>query len=163
MSFGTLFIIVVMGAVFFVASIPSLPSVVASHFSAEGVAGGFMPRDTYILFMGSVSLGLPLAIGVLLNQTHRLPISLINVPNRAYWLAPERADASRQYLARHGTLFAALLVVFMCFVHWQVIDANQTHPARLAGGRFIAGLVLFLLATVVWVGALYAHFRVPRT
>ncbi len=142
MSFGTLFIIVVMAAVFFVTSIQSLPSAVASHFGAGGIADGFMPRDAYILFMGSVSLGVPLAIGVLLSQTHRLPISLISIPNRLYWLAPERADASRRYLARHGTIFPALLVVFMCFVHWQVIDANQAHPARLAEGPFIAGLVL---------------------
>jgi hypothetical protein len=120
--------------VFLVASIPSLPAVVASHFSAGGVADGFMPRDMYVLFMGAVSLGLPLAIGALLSQMHRLPVSLINIPNRAYWLAPERADASRQYLARHGNVFMALLVAFMCFVHWQVVDANRTQPPRLAEG-----------------------------
>jgi serine/threonine-protein kinase len=113
--------------------------------------------------MAAVSLGLPLAIGALLSQMYRLPVSLINIPNRAYWLAPERADASRQYIARHGNVFMALLVAFMCFVHWQVVDANRTQPPRLEEGAFIAGLVLFLVASVVWAGILYARFRVPRT
>ncbi|HET7585854.1 MAG TPA: DUF1648 domain-containing protein [Gemmatimonadaceae bacterium] len=163
MSFGTLLVIVALGAVFFVASIPSLPSVVASHFGAGGVADGFMPRDTYIMFMSVVSLGVPLTVGVLLRQLRRIPVSLINIPNRDYWLAPERADASRQYLARHGTIFPALLVVFLCFVHWQVIGANRVHPARIAERPFIVGLVLLLLVTIVWVGALFAHFRRPRS
>jgi len=52
-----------------------------------------------------------------------------------------------------------LLVVFLCFVHWLVVKANTLQPPRLAVRSFIAGLLLFLVAAVVWLGTLLVHFR----
>jgi serine/threonine-protein kinase len=136
---------------------------VASHFVTDGAANGFMPKGVYISFMVLMALGLPLLMGILLGLGRHLPSSFINLPNRGYWLAPERIEATREYLGRQSRTFAGLLVVFMCFVHWQVVQANLVQPPRLPESSFIFGLVLFALATVVWTGAFIAHFRRPRT
>lgn len=164
MSFRALLIVVAIGAVFFFASSSMLPPVVASHFVTDGAANAFMPKHAYVLFMAVMSLGLPVLIGLLLGLIgRRIPPSLINIPNRSYWLAPERIDATLQYIQRQAGIFATLLVIFMCFVHWQVVQANLVQPPRLSERPFIAGLVLFMLTTVAWVGAFVGHFRKART
>jgi uncharacterized membrane protein len=149
---------VVIGAVFFFASSSKLPPLVASHFVTGGVANGFMSKSAYVSFMGFMVLGLPFLIGLLPGLDRYIPPSLINVPNRVYWLAPERIEETRKYIERQGRIFAALLFIFMCFVHWEVVQANVVQPPRLPEGAFIIGLVFFLLATVMWGGAFISHF-----
>jgi len=160
MSLRTLLLVVAIGAIF--ASSAKLPQIAASHFVTDGAAKGFMARSAYIPFMGIMTLGLPLLIGVLLGLGRYLPSSFINLPNRNYWLAPERIEATRQYIGSQARMFAALLAVFMCFVHWQVVQANLLQPPKLPERPFIFGLVLFMLATVAWTGAFIAHFRRPN-
>ena len=163
MSFKALLAVVALGAAFFFATSSMLPSVVASHFVADGVADGFMSKSAYVPFMAIMALALPLLLGLLLGVLgQRIPPSLINIPNRGYWLAPQRVDATRQYIARQAGFFAGLLVVFMCFVHWQVVQANLLQPPRLAERPFIFGLVLFMLITGAWIAAFLVHFRRPR-
>ena len=128
----------------------------------RGTANGFMPKGAYIPFMAIMILGLPLVIGLLLGLGRYLPASLISLPNRNYWLSPERIETTRRYIGRQGGMFAALLLVFMCFVHWQVVQANLVQPPRLSERPFIFGLVLFTLAAAIWAGAFVAHFRRAR-
>jgi uncharacterized membrane protein len=163
MSLRTLLLVVAASAVFFFTSSTRLPPTVASHFGFGGAANGFMARSAYIPFMAIMTLGLPLLIGLLLGLGRHLPSSLINLPNRSYWLAPEHIEATHQYIARQARIFSALLVVFMSFVHWQVVQANLVQPPKLPERPFIFGLILFMLATVAWVGASLAHFRRART
>lgn len=162
MSFRALVLVIAAAAAFLYVSSASLPPVVASHFVAHGTANGFMPRSAYLSFMAMVVVGLPLLLGFLFGLAGRLPPSLVNVPNRGYWLAPERVEETRTYLGRQGHVFAALLVGFLCFVHWQVVEANRAQPPRLPERAFVVGLVLFLLATVAWAAAFIARFRRPR-
>lgn len=162
MSFRALLLVIGIGAAFIYASSASLPPVIASHFVAGGAANGFMPKSAYLQFIALMTLGLPLLLGFLLGLGRHLPPSLINLPNRGYWLAPERSEATRHYIGRQGHTFAALLVVFLCFVHWQVVRANRVQPPRLPERALTLGLVLFLLATVVWIGAFLVRFRRPH-
>jgi hypothetical protein len=75
----------------------ALPDVMASHFDATGQPNGFQPKRAFAWFALGVALGdlaLFTALPLLLNK---LPVRMINLPHRAYWLAPER---QRQSLAR---------------------------------------------------------------
>jgi hypothetical protein len=163
MSVRALLLVVAIAAVFFLTSSSRLPPVVASHFVAGGTANGFMPRSAYVPFMAFMTLALPLVIGFLLGIGRYLPPSLVNIPNRSYWLAPERAEATLHYMGRQGRIFTAFLTVFLCFVHWQVVQANLVQPPKLPERPFVLGLGSFLLATVAWLGALIRHFRRPDT
>jgi uncharacterized membrane protein len=154
----TLFMLVVCAAVFLILSSADLPPVVASHFAAGGAANAFMPRTAYVGFMVGIVAGLPLLITVLLGLVRRLPPSLYNLPNSDYWLAPERIEATRQYMARQAAGFTALIVLFLSYVHWLVVQANLVQPPQLAEQPFILGLALFALATIVWAGGFIAHF-----
>ena len=152
----------VTGALYVVLSSQGLPPSVASHFGVGGIPNGFMSRAGYTVFMAGLTLGLPLLIPLVLRIASRLPPAFINLPDRDYWLAPERKGATFQYLVGMGAVFGCLLLVFLCFVHWQVVQANAAQPPRLAEGRFLVALVLFVACTLGWLGAFVAHFYRPR-
>jgi hypothetical protein len=92
---------------------------------------------------------------------HRLtiPPRLINVPHREYWLAPERIDSTIGYLRGHAVWFAVLFTALLCFVHWEVVQANMRTPARLAAQPFVIGLVAYVVAVLFWIAAMIRHFR----
>src|SRR5262249_1306946 len=148
-------------AVFVLLSGSSLPPVVASHFTASGAANGFMPRRLYLGFMLALTVGLPLLLVCAHGAVRFLPPRYINLPHREYWLAPERLSETLAFLQAQSTYLAALLAVFLCFVHWLVVQAHTVQPPCLPGPLFVTGLVLFLLALIVWIGASLVHFRRP--
>jgi serine/threonine-protein kinase len=136
-----------------------LPEQVASHFDAAGAANGHMPRSAYLVIMLVVGIGLPaLATGISWITLDR-PNARINLPNRDFWLAPERRAATISRL-RGGILrFSAMLVTFLCYAHFLVVRANLAQPARLAQDWFVGGLVVFLVAMAGYSLAFIRRFR----
>jgi uncharacterized membrane protein len=154
------FLLLVAVAGFFVwATSRSLPDVVASHFVASGIANGFMPRAFYVRFMLVFVVGLPLILLLLTNVTFTAASSRINLPHREYWLAPKQREETIAYLRRHTTIFGGMLVVFLSYVHWLVVQANNAVPPRLPSFWFIGGLVAFVASAILWIIALYKRFR----
>lgn len=152
---------VLAAAAFVMVTSRSLPIVVASHFGPGGSPNGFMAHKSYVRFMLAFVVVLPLLLNLTAIAVARLPVRLVNIPHREYWLAPERraqAVATLQGLMR---LFAVLLVAFLCYVHWLVVRANATLPPRLDGGAFAAGLGAFMVALIAWIVTLRRRFRAP--
>jgi hypothetical protein len=137
----------------------SLPALVASHFGASGTADSFMPRDAYIRFMLAFVVGLPLFIVGLTTLALGSPNARINVPNREYWLAPERREETVSFLRLHTVRFGGMLVVFLCYVHWLVVRANEAQPVRLHNQWFIGGLAVFVISALAWTKVLLGRFR----
>ena len=137
----------------------SLPAYVASHFAGDGTANGYMPRSAYVAFMLIVSISLPLVIFASARVLPHVPASLLNLPHREYWLAPERRAQTYAFLQDHTAHFATMLAIFLGFVHWRVVAANARHPAVLEPIVFVGGLLVFLVALVAWIALLAAHFR----
>ena len=136
-----------------------LPSVVASHFTGSGMADGFMPYRSYVILMLALLVGLPTLLVVLTWWSLGSSSARINLPNKDYWLAPERRHATVSYL-RSGVLwFGTLLLVFLCYAHWLVVLANGQQPAKLDNSWFIGGLVAFLAIFLVWLKVFLGHFR----
>jgi len=158
-TFQMFLLLVAFAAAFVWMTSDSLPAAVASHFGASGVADGFMPRDGYVRFMLAFVVGLPLFIVGLTTITLGSPRARINVPHREYWLAPERREETVAFLRLHTVRFGAMLLVFLCFVHWLVVRANQSQPVQLENRWFIGGLVLFIISALVWTKALFDRFR----
>lgn len=153
------FALLLVGAAAFIAITgQSLPDRVASHFNASGQADGYMPHGTYLVFMGVVTLVVPFSIVVLQAAVVRRPDRL-NLRNREYWLAPEHREKTLEFLNLHAMRFAAMLLLFLCVVHWLLVKANAMQPAHLDSRLFITALAGFLVATVAWLIALFLRFR----
>jgi uncharacterized membrane protein len=155
------FIALLAFAILFVAgTVSQLPPMVASHFDAAGQANAFMSRSGYTRFVLCLVLGLPLAVVAILTAVYSRASDL-KLPNRDYWLAPERIDRTRAFLVAHGVWFGSLLVILACFVHWLELTANRAQPPHLSNSMFAAVMIAFLLATAAWIAALMVAFRRP--
>jgi uncharacterized membrane protein len=141
---------------------PALPVQMASHFNDSGAANGFAPRQQYLQTMALLSGGMPLLLGIVLPALFSRTAGAINLPHREYWLAPERQESSFAYLRTQFRWFAIVLAAFMTFMHALVVKANGVSPPQLNISAAQTGVVIFLVATVLWVAALLLHFRRPR-
>jgi uncharacterized membrane protein len=151
-----------LGVVFFVLhTAPSLPPMVASHFDAAGVPDSFMPREGYIRFMLALGIGLPLAsvavLALVFSNAHTM-----NLPNRQYWLAPERIASTRAFLLHRAAWFGAMMTVLMGLLHYLELNANAQVPPHLSSTLFMGTLLAFAAVTLGWVAALRRTFRRPR-
>jgi hypothetical protein len=158
-SAAPLLLLVLIGAAsFMLFSGQSLPPVVASHFAAAGNADGFMPRNGYLGLMISVSLGIPLLVALCSGLLRFVPPFMVSLPNRDYWVAPERKEKTYAFLRNHGIYLSVLVALFLCFIHWVVLQANAVEPPQLSLPLFVSGSAGFLIAVGIWIAVLFAHF-----
>src|SRR4051812_2843603 len=68
----------------------ALPVRLASHFDISGQPNGYQARGGFALTSISLQLFLIALFTSLPWLLQRLPNQLINMPNRDYWLAPQR-------------------------------------------------------------------------
>ena len=155
---GVFVAVLLFALLFILVTTPGLPDMVASHFNAAGQPSSYMPRGRYLRFMLAMAVGLPVAIVVLLSAVYSRAQNL-KLPNRQYWLAPQRIGRTRALLIAHGVWFGIMLCVLTCFVHWLELAANRSLPPHLSNGAFGIGLLVFLIAMAVWIGALMVSFR----
>lgn len=138
-----------------------LPPMVASHFDVAGYPNAFMTRAHYTRFILGFAVGLPVAIVAVLTATYASARDF-KLPNRDYWLAPERIAGTRAFLIAHGVWFGSLMVAMVCFVHWLELQAHHHLPPQLSNFWVSAGLLGFFLLTAAWILVLIRAFRLPR-
>jgi hypothetical protein len=132
---------------------------VASHFDAAGMPNGFMPRNIYTGLILSLLIVLPALVIVASWLAIGKPNARINIPNGSYLLAPIRRCQTIAQLRLGIIQFGAMLVSFLCYVHWLVVQANSASPSHLSNNWFITGLAVYIIATLVWLKRMVGQFR----
>lgn len=139
-----------------------LPELVAVHFDAAGRPNGFMTRTGCRDFMLASTLGMPFLVVIATALLPRvLPTSLINIPHRDYWLAPERARDSLIFLSEQGLWFGCILMVFLVSVDGMLVKANAVSPPEFPNALLIVLLLLFFCAVGAWAARMFKRFRAP--
>ena len=136
-----------------------LPARVATHFDMAGQPNGWMSRSSHLLFTLIFGFAFPTFVVGVMFLIRFLPSSLINIPRRDYWLAPERRTETLAYLARHSLWLACLGVFFVIAIHTLILRANSgaqphLHPRPVLG---LAGI--FLAGIITWAVAMIRRFR----
>ena len=121
-----------------------LPDTMASHYGLSGRADAFMSKESFFLVMALGGGGALTAIFAAPALMRRLPPSLINIPNRTYWLAnDERREIASERVADllggMGVATAALLAVTIDLV----MQANL-HGTDLDNLAFMIVLIAYL-------------------
>ena len=138
---------------------PSLAEPVATHFDGAGIPNGWMTRKAYVIFMVSFGIGLPLLVVALPRFFPAWFPKHTKIPNRAYWLAPERQAETLQFLNWHMAWLGNLMVLFVIAIHHLVIIANASRPPRLPQAPLFFVIGCFLAGTTVWTVLLWYRFR----
>lgn len=132
-------------------SVSLLPDPVATHFDLSGQPDGWMSRAGAITFVQAMGLGLPLFIVALSAMIRFLPAGMINIPNREFWLAPERRAETASRMSAAMLWLACLLVCFLAGMHCLTIVANRTVPAHMPASGLWIILAAFLVCLGVWI------------
>lgn len=91
----------------FVWWIPRLPPQIPIHFDGNMVADHIVPSSQFLwtfalIQLGALSVFVGLSVGI-----RYIPISLVNLPNREYWLTGERRADSLNWLSGMLMLIAS--------------------------------------------------------
>ena len=140
---------------------PQMPAVMATHYDGSGTPNGWMSRSTAIGFqifmLGVVAaafVALPWALG-------RIGTALINIPNREYWLAPERRAESVLSLRRWMAALGCAAVLLLMVVTELNFRTNLETPPRLPAMPLLVCVSAFLVFMVLWILGLIRRFQVP--
>ena len=137
-----------------------LPQRVASHFNAAGQPDGWMDKETMVWLSIGFIAGMSvmwLGIGTLLKCT---PVSLINLPNKDYWLAPERRDWTFAAISADFARFGYVLCSFLLILFEMAYRANLRTEPRLSNAVWLL-LAGFLVFSLIWTVKFYLYFRRP--
>jgi uncharacterized membrane protein len=152
------FALAVLGAVQFGYYGPRLPEVLGSHFGVNGAVNGWQSKAAFfsielavVILAAVVGFGVPRIIGA-------MPVSLINLRNKEFWLGPERRLETLGYLEMRMAWFGCALLAFLLFVMELVFRANLQNPPQLNSAAFVPGLVAFLVFVGISTVQLIARF-----
>ena len=114
---------------------PHLPHVIASHFDVGGRPNGWMSREAFV----GVYVGVVVLLTVVFSGIRFVPASLWNLPNKEYWLAPGRRDATIARVAAEMATFANATLALV------LVTFELAFRANLSGGTFAAGAMSIVL------------------
>lgn len=143
-------LLAILAAIYFWSNYAQLPDVVASHFNTRGVANGWQSKSVFFaFFVGAIALASIVAFGIP-RIISTMPVDLINLPNKGYWLAAERKAGTLDFLDRSFAWFGcALLVVVTTAVNYAI--SRNLHPeAQLDPPPLVYVLGGFLIFTILW-------------
>jgi serine/threonine-protein kinase len=138
-----------------------LPERVASHWDGLGNPNGYMSRDGFVSFYLWLMVGLSTLFGGIGALVRVTPDDAVNLPNKEYWLAPERREATITTITQQMNAFTIMMNTFMIGIHQLSIMANLTPDKHLSNGVWVL-LVGFLGGTGFWVYKMITEFKVPQ-
>lgn len=139
---------------------PRMPNPMASHFNGAGIADGWSSPADFFTVMLMVEIACA-ACFLFTPGLTRLPDGLINLPNKDYWLAPERREQTLRGLGRSMLDFGIATQLLLMYAMHLSVQANLSDPPRLSS-NIVWALCLYVVASLVWTVALIRKYlRVP--
>lgn len=140
---------------------PQLPQRLASHFDAQGRPNGWMSREAFFgIHLGIVAL-LVVSFLVLPTRLRLFRYRTWSIPNREYWLAPERINETMQRLGEQMLRCGSVSAAFMILVTQLAVEANL-NPPPLLSSAITWLLVGYFVYIGYWLYRLLCSFRLPR-
>ena len=138
---------------------PQLPEVVASHFNSSGIANGWQSKGAFFGIYYGVIMLIVLVFSVSTLFLDRIPDTLINLPRKDYWLAPERRAETFSFINGQMLMFGNVTLVFILVVFHFAIRANLTPQKQLPSSIVLPLLGAYILFSLVWTLRFILRFR----
>lgn len=136
---------------------PSLPESVAIHFNAGGEADRWSSKDSFITYQIIILLLMILLFGLMALFVKRMPHSLINLPNKSFWLNEVNKNNTYEYLRSTLLILGTITISFLTIIFYESLNANITGTNKMSGNFWIYFSV-FLLATVFFTIRMITYF-----
>lgn len=160
LSKGILFFLIAVFASQCVFYYPNLPAEIASHFGASGEPDGWMSKESYFAVLAVVLGLIVLEFTFLPFLVEKMPVSLVNMPNKEYWFSGETRGETIEIFRHFFEWFSAALLGLFIGINQLVIRANLTGESLSSNSWLILGA--FLLFVVVWLIKFVRRFRIEN-
>ena len=142
--------------------LPLMPDPIASHFDGNGAPNGWMSPSGMVIFEGVLLCFIALVMLGSVRLIDRMPPSMINVPHRDYWLAPEHRAELSQIMMRHMLWLVCWAVALFIAINQLIFTANRDPSTpRLSPENTLLVVGLGLAAIAMWTSTLLRQFRRP--
>jgi uncharacterized membrane protein len=141
---------------------PQLPARMASHFAASGAANGWMTKQAFFTIYAAMIVLCALVGFLAPRKIAKSSPARINLPNKDYWLAPERREATFAYFRASFAWYACALLLTLVLAMGLAIQANFSAPPRMASGSALTIVAAFVLFNLLWVLSLFRRFSALR-
>lgn len=137
---------------------PQLPDVVASHFDAHGTPNGWQPKSAFFIVIGVAIVVCTIPAFIVPRRLSSMSPDRINLPNKSYWLAPERRDETWRFFRVQMAWWGCALLFVLLYALFQAINANLPSVGYFNSEGMWYVLAAFLLFSIVWMVHLIRHF-----
>lgn len=137
----------------------ALPEKMASHFNAAGEADGWMSKNSFFIFEGGILLLILAEFTLIPYLIKILPASLINLPNKDFWLAKERRTETFAAIGEYFEWFSILLLALFIAINQLVFRANLKQENLSATAIWLI-LGAFFAFTIFWLVKFFRRFKI---
>jgi uncharacterized membrane protein len=155
---GLFFAIVLMAIAQCIHDFPLLPDRMASHFGPSGAPNGWMTKTQFFLVFAIVFLPALFVEFWLHRKIAKTPEAKLNLPNKEFWLAPERRAETFAYFESFFAWYGCAFLFVMVSAMSLAMRANFNSPPQLATGPIVSVLAGFLLYNVLAIAAMFRRF-----
>jgi len=138
---------------------PNLPETIATHFDGAGRADGFMTKQFFVVFEAGLLLLIIAEFTLLPFLIEKIPDSMINLPNKHYWLGETRRGETFLSIRKYFEWFSILLLVMFTAVNQLVFHANIYRENLSSVGMWLI-LGVFFVLVLAWLVSFVRRFKV---
>jgi len=139
---------------------PRMPDVVASHFDGLGAPNDWSGRNGFFGLYAAMLAILILVFVYAPRWSEKRARFGMKIPNREYWLAPERLDQTKAFFQRQMLVMGVVHLSLAIFTVQLVIQANFDQAPRLDHSIAWA-LGLYFVILLIWLIYFFRYFRKP--
>ena len=136
---------------------PLLPETIASHFGPGGTPNGWMSSSFFIKINLGVIVLVVFSLYAASSRMRSVDPATLKLPNKDYWLAPERRGETVEFLSGYFLWFGAATLVLLLDIFHQVFRYNLFLSRELDHPR--ASLGVYVSFAVLWIAGLHFRFR----
>ncbi len=139
---------------------PQMPKVVASHFDGLGAPNDWANKQGFFGLYLAIILMLVAVFEWVPRWSENRGRSGMKIPNRDYWLAPERVEQTKAFFRRQMFIMGIVHLLLAMYAIQLALLANLDQQPMLHPSIGWA-LVLYFIFLGVWLIHFHLHFRKP--
>lgn len=152
------FLMLVFAALQWVHVYPQLPGTMASHFTGNGTPNGWQSKQAFFLMTTIIMAVTAIPTFLVPRKISKRSPDRINLPNKAYWLAPEHREETWRFIRVYMAWFGCGLLFVLLYGVSQAINFNLPNIRHFDSQGMWHVLGGFLLFALVWTVHFLRHF-----
>ena len=140
---------------------PNLPEIMASHFNGYGEPDGWLSKQSFVALEGVILSVIVFEFTMLPLLIEKMPDSLLNLPNKDFWLAAERRAETFSTIRQNFEWFGIMLLTLFVAVNQLVFRANINRE-NLPTTEMWLIIGAFLIFVIVWLINFMRRFRIEK-